>query len=429
MFFLLGERIANPIINVCYGLIACVWRFIWLSNKGPKKLLEIFSLREFKDKDRHIFFGYYDISPITGDDTLLLAMRAPVNNNFTDKNKTLQVGFFNLNDKNHKFNHIGETTTWCWQQGCRFQWYPINEKGKNLIVLYNQMVDGQYGCIIQDIKSKHILHSYKFPIYSVDSDGKIGLSLNFSRLHRLRPGYGYSNLPDNTINQLAPMNDGIWRINMQTGKGELLFSVAEISMLAPLDSMQGAEHYFNHILFNPSGSRFMFLHVWIRYGKRFIRLITADADGTRKFALVNEGHISHYTWKNDEELLCYSTHKDTGQQYHLYKDLTNEKKVIGKEILNRDGHPSYSPDGQLLLTDVKNHLFSEQKLLLFYLVEQKLKAIGPFSIPLKYKGELRCDLHPRWSPSGRYISFDSAHTGIRAIYVIDFEMTRRRFFD
>ena len=60
IFFLLGERIANPIINVCYGLIACMWRFIWLKNNGPKKLLEIYSLKEFKDKDHHIFFGYYD---------------------------------------------------------------------------------------------------------------------------------------------------------------------------------------------------------------------------------------------------------------------------------------------------------------------------------------------------------------------------------
>jgi Tol biopolymer transport system component len=32
---------------------------------------------------------------------------------------------------------------------------------------------------------------------------------------------------------------------------------------------------------------------------------------------------------------------------------------------------------------------------------------------------VRCDLHPRWSPDGRWLSVDSAHTGVRRSYLVD----------
>lgn len=380
-----------------------------------------YAARKFGDEDQQVFFGYYDVSPISGDDSMLLATRARIANRPPNADTVLQVGFYNLDDDNSEFVKVGDTTTWCWQQGCRLQWYPLDDKGKSGTILYNKLVDGHYGSIIQDIKSKKILGVIRRPIYAVSPEGRWGLSLNFSRLLRLRPGYGYVNLPDDTQEQLMPVNDGIWRINMQTGDEEPLFSVADIASLEPLDSMRWAEHYFNHILFNPSGSRFMFLHIWVKDGRRYTRLVTADPDGSQRFALVNEGHVSHYAWKNCEELLCYSTHKGTGRKYHIYRDLTNKRAVVARDLPTRDGHPSYSPDGRFILTDVYFSRLGERRLLLLNLANQRLTTIGSFYSPFEYKGELRCDLHPRWSPSGRYIAFDSAHTGIRAIYLIELE--------
>lgn len=371
--------------------------------------------RIFSHNAHQVFFGYYDINPFSSDEKLLLAKHAPPENLPPVPESQLTVGYYDLNRDDSLFFEVGSTTTWCWQQGCRLRWYPASS---NRTILYNKLVDGGYGCVVQDIKSKEYIRSYKRPIYDVSKNGKWGLSLNFSRLHRLRPGYGYVNLPDETDGQLAPETDGIWRIDMETGEEKFLFSVSEIASFEPLESMENAEHYFNHILFNPAGTRFMFFHLWLNRGERFIRLITCDIDGSNRYALINEGHVSHYIWKSNDEILAYSTHADTGVNYHLYEDKTYNRRIIGEGVLIEDGHPSYSKDGSLLLLDTYPDKYREQCLMIYNPDSNALFRLGSYFVPFAFRGELRCDLHPRWSPSSNHICFDSVTNGKRSMYII-----------
>ena len=46
--------------------------------------------------------------------------------------------------------------------------------------------------------------------------------------------------------------------------------------------------------------------------------------------------------------------------------------------------------------------------------------LGRFHTPAEYKGEWRCDLHPRLSPDGRRVVVDSVHAGDgRQMYLLD----------
>ncbi len=375
-----------------------------------------FQIRKFDDIQQQVFFGYYDITPISHDDNLLLAMHAPLKNISPSVDTEIMIGFYNLMYDNPSFFEVGRTTTWCWQQGCRLQWYPVMS---NQTVIYNRLVEGRYGCVIQDIHTGEIIREYKRPFYSVSRDGRWGISLNFSRLQRLRPGYGYVNFPDETEGHSIPENDGIWRIDMATGREDFLFSISEITRFEPLESMSGAEHYFNHILFNPNGTRFMFIHLWVKEGKRFSRMITCDISGEERYILNNEGHASHYTWKSNDELLVFSTHADTGTNFHLYTDRSSKRATFGKGVLTQDGHPSFSPDGSLLLLDSYPDRVREQHLFIYRDDLRKSEYIGSYYCHPKFKGEIRCDLHPRWSLSGKYICFDSVHEGKRKMYLID----------
>lgn len=62
----------------------------------------------------------------------------------------------------------------------------------------------------------------------------------------------------------------------------------------------------------------------------------------------------------------------------------------------------------------------EQVLYLCHLPTQSKLEIGRFPLPDSYRGEWRCDTHPRVSRDGKKIVIDSAHTPEgRQQYLID----------
>jgi Tol biopolymer transport system component len=407
-----GVNNASKIITLQKQLNRLIGLKFTNSSIGKVKLYKLAVNRS------HTFFGYYDKTPFSLDNSSVLAIVTPNKNRPLNIGDIATVGYFNFYaGEKCNFNPVGETLTWCWQQGCRLQWFPKNE---NELVIYNKIVKQSYGSVVQNIHTKEIIREYSTPIYDIDKKGEWGLTLNFSRLQRLRPGYGYMVFPDKTEKDFSPKDDGIWLMDVSSGKKRLIISLDYLSKLDPVPSMEKAEHYINHIAFNPSGDRFMFFHLWKKDNKRFNRLITADLDGRNLYILSNEGIVSHYTWKSDNELLVYSAEKVLGTNYKLYQDKSKNVHVIGEGVLNQDGHPSYSLDGKLILTDTYPDKYGDRHLLL-YSENEGLKELGRFFSPNKFDGEYRCDLHPRWDRIGSYVAFDSVHKGIRALYVMEID--------
>ena len=370
------------------------------------------SLQKFAVEDGRTFFGYYDKTPFSADNSRILALVAPRQHGAL-QNEALSLGYF---DREHgTFYPVSHTSTWNWQQGCRLQWFPQDE---DKLILYNKLASGSYGACVQDVETKEIIKVYQHPIYETDSQGTWALTLNFSRLHRLRPGYGYAFLPDPTQGELAPRKDGVWRLNLATGEAELIFSLEQLAMLEPVASMEGAEHYVNHLAFNPSGKRFMCFHLWMVQGRRRSRLITSDLQGRQIRVLTDSGIVSHYAWKSDDELLVTYADERDQMGYYLVSDSGKDRVAVGPGVLTVDGHPSYSPDGRFLLTDTYPDRYGERHLLL-YALGGNLLELGRFFSPIRLRGEIRCDLHPRWDRTGKLICFDSAHEGRRALYVAD----------
>lgn len=373
------------------------------------------------------YFGYYDKIPFSYDNNRLLAavMTHAEDWSVIATHYPLKLGYFKWDDivsDKPLFYQFGETTTWSLQQSCMLQWFP--EDG-NRQVIYNTLVNDQYGSVVQDVFSREILRSYEKPIYAIDPLGQKGVTLNFSRLERLRPGYGYRNLPDQTIDALHPDTDGVWLIDLQQGRYDLLLSLKYLADFEPKDDMTEAVHYVNHLLFSPDGKCLIFLHLWQPkvqgVKKRSNRLMCYDFDSETLHLLDASAVNSHFSWLSNNELVSfqYPLHDIPG--YYVYqRDRDTWRKFPLRSIrLSKDGHPTLAPYGDLLVTDTYPDRLGDQHLYLISLLNGNCVEVGRFFSPPRFQGPSRCDLHPRWDRTGSRICIDSAHRGKRDMYVLD----------
>jgi len=368
-----------------------------------------FSSIELAPNRKGTFFGYYDKTPFSLDDRLVLGM----NRSHAD-GESVKIGYFDLHEGN-SFHAFGETTTWSWQLGARLQWVPGRESDT---VCYNRLVDGEFGCVVQNIYTGMNEAEYPVPIFDLSPDQRYAVGLNFARLHRMRKGYGYGNLPDRTDGNASPNDDGVVRLDLQTGRSEVLLSLAFLASFRPRPSMQGAEHYVNHLAFSPGGVRFLLLHLWRRDGKTYSRAVTCDIEGRRPYVIEEDVNLSHYSWQSDTTLLIHTSRHPNGVSFNLYQDGSTGMRRIGEAVLTESGHPSYSPDRKRLVVDTYPGLTRRQSLRLFTSEGELIEEIGRFFSPLRFTGAQKCDLHPRWDRSGSRICIDSSHHGYRAMYLI-----------
>ena len=360
------------------------------------------------------WFAYYDKLQFDVANRYVLGNQVTFEDRAPQAGDVIQLGMVDIED-NDTWIPFAETSAWCWQQGCMLQWIP----GSDAEVIYNVRTEDGYASVIQNVFTgeKRTLPS---PVYAVSGDGKQAVSLNFARVARTRPGYGYNGFPDRNEEVLHPGDDGIYRVDLTTGESKLIISLADIVAIAPDDTMEQGKHWFNHLLFNQDGSRFIFLNRWHK-GQgpgRYTRGFTARPDGSDIFCFGEHGMVSHFIWRDPKHILAWSTEPD-GNFFHLYEDQTEHVEAIGAGVLKVDGHCTYSPDAQWIITDTYPDRDRMQNLMLYRPKDGKLVNLGRFYQEQPSDNEWRCDLHPRWSRDGRYVCIDSKHSGRRQMYLLD----------
>jgi len=312
---------------------------------------------------------------------------------------------------------IAETSAWNWQQGCMLQWNP-REPSREII--FNDRREGRFVSVILDIHTgrERVL---PLPVYTVSHDGSFALTTNFARLQHTRPGYGYAGLPDPWREEPHPEEDGIYLLHLETGRHRLVVSLDQVAHIEREETMEGVAHWFNHLLLSPDDSRFVFLHRWRKRGEPgfWTRMFTARPDGRNLFLLAKWGVVSHFDWRDPTHILAWAWHPSRGERFYLFTDKSSEVEVVGERTLSCDGHCSYSPDRRWLLTDTYPDAEGERALILYRPEDDLRVDIGRFHSPPELSGEIRCDLHPRWSRDGLKVCIDSAHEGGRQVYILD----------
>ncbi|MHC4914437.1 MAG: hypothetical protein ACYTGB_03015 [Planctomycetota bacterium] len=369
--------------------------------------------------EEHFFFGYYDRLAVSAEGRWHLAL----NPSFRDRPNTgadaAPLGVLDLAAGN-EWTELEESPAWNWQMGCCSQWVGPDP---TRTFVYNVREGTRAFGRLYDIEMG-ALRDFELPIYDAAADGSFGISLNFARLHVCRPGYGYPDIDDPWAGQPAPDDDGLRRVDLDTGRSELIVSLAQVRGVdTPPGAAEGL-NWLNHVMVSPDGTRLMFIHRWQEEGQwRSSRLFSCRPDGS-ELGLVNPGPgVSHCDWLGEDRILSWCTWGGHESAYRIMDLTGGEPEVVGAELLPRDGHCSFRPggEGRWLLTDEYPGEDEQRTLLLFDRELEFRYDLGRFPSP---RGEqvpldIRCDLHPRWHGPRPRVTFDSIHEGYRGVYTAD----------
>jgi hypothetical protein len=312
------------------------------------------------------------------------------------------------------------------------QWIP----GSSEEIIWNDRMGDHYGSHILNVKTGR-KRALSKAIYALSPDGSWAIGTEFSRIQKLRPGYGYAGVPDPYEDQKTPKEIGLYRLNLKTGEDNLLFNIADVASI-PHNGVSVADnyHWFNHLLVNPDGTRFTFLDRWraqkmdpqkMAAGGFVTRMFTASAKGDDLYCIDPSGFTSHFIWKDQSHITAYTKPSGQPEGFYILEDKTGKYERIGAGQMPVNGHHTYLPQGNgkewILCDNYANAKSRLQTPYLYHLPTDKRIDLGSFNSPLEYAGEWRCDLHPRFSPNGKMVCIDSPHGGNgRQLYLIDIKI-------
>jgi hypothetical protein len=157
------------------------------------------------------------------------------------------------------------------------------------------------------------------------------------------------------------------------------------------------------------------MHRWITPGeaKRTsplgTRFMSASVNGVAIHVLNDSRITSHFWWKNSNQILAWANRLDEGNHFYLFDDAVKQRcSIVGDGILTTDGHCSFLPNKDWILTDTYPDENRQITLYLFNTETQQKIILGKFFLDEKYTGEWRVDLHPRQSRDGKKIFVDAA---------------------
>lgn len=368
----------------------------WPLTRGPK----------------HHFFGYYEICPWNATDEYHLCLETDFHDRPPGVGDVAGVGFVEM--ATGRYERIAETEAWNLQQGAMLHWLPT---AADRVITYNARQGDRFVAVKQDIHSGHT-QVLPRPISGMSHSGRYAASLNYARLKAMRPVVGYAGLPDRFQGIAHPAADGLFVMDLETGASHLAVSFAEIrDFLAAYPEISAHSLWFNHTEFSPDDTRILAV---VRYNEpgveiRHTMLFSVATRGGDLRLLADMG-ASHFTWRTARQVFGWLTYA-AGNHYYLVDEVTGEvSPPYRPDILHRNGHCSFTRDGQWLLTDAFLPARHRQALLLWNMAEERLIPLGEFAAPLPFRGEIRCDLHPRFNRAQDQVSFDSIHEGSRQVY-------------
>ena len=379
--------------------------------------------------DNHLF-GYIGQSltiPWNLSGSRILTLSSPFIDHLPDGNEPAGVCLVHTDKKEGNFfkvEKVDESLGWNPQQGTMFYWNPEKPDSQFFFNTRDKKT-GKVFTVLFDIEKGKRVHEYRFNDTPVGNSGvcpvgKSFLAINYARMARLREVTGYKGATDWTETITAPEDDGIFKINIETGEKKLLLSFKTMENELKKNGYNTHEQalFINHTLWNRDGSMFCF---FIRAGWRGVTkdkktdvFCTMNSDGTglhvgRKFI------GGHPEWANGQNMIGR-----IGKDQVIF-DIINEE-IVGKigtpeSIPNPEGDISLSSDGNWFVNgydgkDGKNY-YNIIRLSDGAWVRTEGINKG------EYSGDIRIDSAPRWNRGNNQVLVQGiADDGTEQLFII-----------
>ncbi|NOR73527.1 MAG: hypothetical protein GQ525_00045, partial [Draconibacterium sp.] len=217
-----------------------------------------------------------------------------------------------------------------------------------------------------------------------------------------------------------PKDDGLFLVDLETGSAELLISIFDVKEQVP-DVPEEGIGYFNHVLFSREGGKIFWLSRAIPARNTTSFTVNRDGGNIQRCFPVGWGG-SHFDWLTENKLMITGKFEAKADAHILFTIGEKNYYRLGNGLLDYDGHGTFSPDGKWMVTDTyPSRATKEQKLYLMNMETEAVLPMGRYVHPAVFRDngkDAQCDLHPRWSPNGDMIGFNSVTTGERQAYII-----------
>ena len=380
------------------------------------------NVKRLSASPKHHFFGYYGINPWDSTTRYHLALETDFHTHRPLPEDSATVGL--IHRETYKFIPHAETAAFNLQQGSMMHWINGGKldtrNAANVEFTFNDWEDGTLVSRALN-PTTGTVRTIQGAIAAVSPTAPLAIGLNYGRMAHCRAVVGYATHSKSTDVKAQPENDGLYQLNLRDGSSKLVLSIADVIRASGDERMVGKRTWFNHVLFNTDGTRLLFFcRVRRETGGHYTSLWTVDPDGSALEMQIPFGYrISHFDWRTPAQILVSSD--ILGEMGFVeFTDGVRDFAPLGRGVLPSDGHASFSPDREWLLCDTYPRGTERlAQLMVYNIAENRKIVLGEFHHEEQFVGDIRCDLHPRWAPDGKTITFDSVHEGSRQIYLVE----------
>lgn len=421
-------RMVHKMMVWCGGLI---WPFLMVtcaftfSAHGLESGEIGLKIKQVTSGEKHHYFGYIGQSrtiPWNASERYILGLEIDFIDRMPEPQETANIIVVDASD-NNRLIQVEKTHAWNPQQGTMFFWNPKNPESQ---FFFNDrdLTSGKVFTVLYDIESRKRMREYQFDHISIGNggvalNGEYFLGLNYGRLARLRQVTGYPQALDWSSSELAPENDGVFRVDIESGEARLLVSYRQMENLLTkaLGDLDHTGLFVNHTLWNRDSDRIYFFARagWSGSGgKKINSPFSVRVDGSD--LKLHTTHIGgHPEWAEGSHIIGRS-----GKNQVIYD--VEQSQIVGmlgtpSIFPDPEGDIALSPNGRLFVNGFK---MGNQN---FYSVYRRSDGAHVRSDGLDkggFGGDIRIDPAPRWNRQGNKILVPGiAPNGTRQMFCIE----------